>query len=409
MAIITRRIMTFVRNTDGSPALGLAPLPTIDILDSGGTLVVTASAMTELGSGASRRGFYFFDFTTYDTTENYGIRVDAGVAFPNFARYIPAMNEAEDAEEIVDQNWEEVRADHLTPGTTGEAQARQGFDGFVWVDPVGGTAGTTYPTGTRAQPASVMADAFTIATTFDLNAFKILNDTTVPSGRADAFFEGIDADVELDLNGQNLDGSVIHGLSLVGSAAGADLFIFDCILQSVTNFVGRATRCRLEGTITIANNETEFLQCFSSEPGPLLTPIVNMAGPTAVFGFRAYSGGIEIGGMAAVGNIGSIDMIAGQIILAATDSAGVITLRGVGNLTDSSTGTTVEKNAFLNLSDIQTPLIVEHDATQAQITALSANVNQLRGGMKIEVIPEGDSGISVSVGTTTGITVEVGS
>lgn len=353
----------------GAITTGLTP--TINTRRSDTDAVVDSGSMTEVGV----TGLYTFNFTEgngYDVDLSWYFEIDGTASAPAAVRRQLAKISKDERADVAFAVLEEPLADHLTAGSAGLQVARQAFRGFIWVDP-GGTAGTTYPTGTEAQPVSNFTDAFAISTTFDINRFMIQGDLTIPAGRTDAEFRGVDADVELDLDGQNLDGSVIQGLSLKGSAAGADLFLFDCILQSVTNFVGRCTRCRLEGTLTIANGESEFLNCFSSEPGPSMTPIVNMGGATAVFGFRGYNGGIQIGGMAAVGNVGSIDMVAGQVILAATDSAGVVTLRGIGNLTNSSTGTTVEQEAFINLPDIQSRIL--SDATPFQ----GADIPIIRG------------------------------
>ena len=62
---------------------------------------------------------------------------------------------------------------------------------------------------------------------------------------------------------------------------------------------------------------------------------------------RRYSGGIEIRNFSDAGNNMSIDLSSGNIILDSTCSAGTIVCRGVGTLTDNSTGTCTVVNTGL--------------------------------------------------------------
>lgn len=70
----------------GVPATGLTP--TISVWTSGGTLSVNGASMTEVAGG-----FYYYDFTSYDETEDYFIRADGGASLANADRYIAGTNE----------------------------------------------------------------------------------------------------------------------------------------------------------------------------------------------------------------------------------------------------------------------------------------------------------------------------
>lgn len=70
----------------GTPATGLSP--TVDVWTSGGSQVVTGAPMTEVAGG-----FYHYDFTAYDETEDYFIRADGGVSLSDTDRYIAGTNE----------------------------------------------------------------------------------------------------------------------------------------------------------------------------------------------------------------------------------------------------------------------------------------------------------------------------
>lgn len=70
----------------GVPATGLSP--TVDVWTSAGTQVVTGASMTEVDGG-----FYFYDFSSYDETQDYFIRADGGVSLSSTDRYVAGTNE----------------------------------------------------------------------------------------------------------------------------------------------------------------------------------------------------------------------------------------------------------------------------------------------------------------------------
>jgi hypothetical protein len=71
----------------GTPKTGLSPV--IDIWRvSDNFKVVTSQGMSEVGGG-----FYKYDFTGYDASLDYAIRVDGGATLPIMERYAYAGNE----------------------------------------------------------------------------------------------------------------------------------------------------------------------------------------------------------------------------------------------------------------------------------------------------------------------------
>jgi|OM-RGC.v1.024672468 hypothetical protein len=78
-------IISFFRE-NGSPKTGLTP--TIDIWEKDGTHTVNGAAMTEIAGG-----FYYYDFTAYDTSKDYVIRTDGGATLEDYERYQSGANE----------------------------------------------------------------------------------------------------------------------------------------------------------------------------------------------------------------------------------------------------------------------------------------------------------------------------
>ena len=103
----------------GLPALGLSPTIRIwDVETSGNTLVVTDDPVSEIGDG-----FYTYQFTTYDPTKSYVVRVDGGLLVDS--RYTVAALDAAvpisagDVQAIVNGVWDEQAASHESPTSMG--------------------------------------------------------------------------------------------------------------------------------------------------------------------------------------------------------------------------------------------------------------------------------------------------
>lgn len=73
----------------GTPAEGLAPLPTISVWGLDGTPYIASSSMTEVAGG-----FYTFNFSGYDYTVDYVMRSYAS-QLDSSEQYVVASNEAD--------------------------------------------------------------------------------------------------------------------------------------------------------------------------------------------------------------------------------------------------------------------------------------------------------------------------
>jgi hypothetical protein len=231
------------------------------------------------------------------------------------------------------------------------------YQNAVWIDTLNGTAGTTFPIGTRRQPVNNIADANVIAAARGFSDFQIIGNLTLITGD--------------DIDGKRLFGQNTQlSLITVQSAASAigcsfenafvtgtldgDSVIRDCVIQNLNYIEGEVINCLIEeGTIQLGGaTEAHFLDCWSGVPGSN-TPIIDMGGSGRALTMRGYSGGIKLVNKSG-GESVSIDLLSGQIILDATVTAGTIICRGVGNLTDNSTGATVvQSTGLLNQSSIE--------------------------------------------------------
>ena len=105
---------------DGSPA---------------GDAFIGEFVMVPMEDGANDDGFYKYEFTDlpdgYDPTKTYTFRADAGPSVPTGERYQVARldpSENLDPDTIAASVWDVQKADHLVPGSTGEALSQTKAD-----------------------------------------------------------------------------------------------------------------------------------------------------------------------------------------------------------------------------------------------------------------------------------------
>ena len=104
-------IITAFFTNNGTPETGLTPTIRIRKL-SDNSLVVTDASMSEVGDG-----FYKYDFTSYDHSIDYAIRVDGGSSLSDSDRYKFGSNNNQVLEEKVHELWQLDGLDSSNPMT----------------------------------------------------------------------------------------------------------------------------------------------------------------------------------------------------------------------------------------------------------------------------------------------------
>ena len=229
-----------------------------------------------------------------------------------------------------------------------DASAFAQYDGSIWIDTKNGTAGAVDGVnGTRDNPCSNIADATIVAVARSLRSFKVIGNVVLTETYDDWRFFGLGAESDVNISGQDVSDSYFENLSLSGSAASSPIRTQDCTLDGVALFRGAIVESRIKGSLSLASGDTIFDRCSSLVAGAAATPTIDVVGAGRTFHFRHYSGGVEIRNMVDVSNKGSIDLI-GQVIIAATCSAGDLALRGTAIKVDNSTGTTIDDRALVS-------------------------------------------------------------
>lgn len=143
-----------------APATGLAPIITVWKLDQ--TVVVNAQAMTEVAGG-----FYYYNFTTYDSTEDYVIQGYESSLAPS-EQYVIGSNDVDS------QRNQGVIKQILGMVQSNFRMANQDYDGdgrLLSADIY------TYETAAHTEAGTPVLHSYTIAATYDgsgnLTSYKV--------------------------------------------------------------------------------------------------------------------------------------------------------------------------------------------------------------------------------------------
>jgi hypothetical protein len=214
------------------------------------------------------------------------------------------------------------------------------FNGGVTVDTTSSYSGTIFPTGTLAQPVNNFADALSIATTRGFSQLFVIGDATL-TGALD--FAGVTLIGESQTKTTiTVDPSVnvleaeFTDCTLTGTLDGTATLV-DCTIKTLTFLNGFIDHCLLEGPITVVGpQDVHLLACRASSTPPTID--CGGDGPTIVV--RNYSGRLTLSNKTGSADV-IVDMVSGEITLDSTVSAGTITVRGIGDVIDNSTGTAI--------------------------------------------------------------------
>jgi hypothetical protein len=259
--------------------------------------------------------------------------------------------------DVTNVNQVSVRSANSAGLTYSEQINDQSFAGAVWIDSVG-LSGTQFPRGTPTDPVNNFVDAETIAVSRKLNRFNVAGSLTIPAStdldtRLISGEEAPQADITLGAGCSTLH-TGFRRVELTGGLDGhthAD----QCILN-VTNFAGIANFCALQSVTldpTPSIDESHgFFNCHSDIPGTG-KPVLDCNGTTKDVQVRRYVGGLEVRNFTA-GNVMTLDVISGSVLLSSSCTAGTIVVRGVVQLTDESgPGCTVVTSGVVSGEDTQ--------------------------------------------------------
>jgi len=227
------------------------------------------------------------------------------------------------------------------------------FGGIVYVDPVGGTAGTVFPVGTVETPALTLSDAKTIASTRGITHIKFTDDYTFASSDVlDALtISGTSSNaVTFTLTaGVSTENTIFQDASMNGTCGGYTI-MQRCEIYDVSNYHGWMHACiHRIGTLTLSGDSNKLALLLSPYSGVVTgepQPWIDFNGAGAGLIIRAYSGPIRLKNKTGGAGI-CLDFISGKLILDSTITYGHFPIRGTVFVVDNKSGTaTVEEEAI---------------------------------------------------------------
>lgn len=227
------------------------------------------------------------------------------------------------------------------------------YNGEICVDVVNGQAGTSTPIGTRSAPVNNFADALAIAQANSISVIQLLQNATLS---AVAFGEGYVFRADSGLTALTIDasadvtGCTFENMTVTGTLDGGNTFR-QCNILDITYVNGFIFQCALNGVITLGGGaQASILDCWSnvaSSADPENHPHVDMGGFGNSLALRNYSGVLGIRNYSGGGGL-SLDMASGEVLLENTITAGEITVRGVADVQDQTTGTAAVLDLTVN-------------------------------------------------------------
>lgn len=343
------------------PVNGLTDPPEIRIRDDANTIVQAFTAMTDLTAD----GKYLFPFAIPDPARNYTFLVDAD---PLVSSQVPASDR------------------FYFGGFQGDGDVSAipaAYQAGIWVDTIGGGAAGTVVgvNGLQTNPVDNITDALAMATALNIRSFKLRGPITLNAAFPFAVWEAVAGGGTLDPGGFDVGGGIFDNVGLTGvvNVTSGAIFGFETSLVGpVSGLVGVFTRPGLAGTITLGAGTSTIAQGASLVPG-LSTPVIDLNG-VASLNLRAYSGGLDLRGSSAGGQNSSIEIVAGQVILDASNTAGTIAVRGWPNVIDNSAGATINTDGLGSII-VDAELTAQHGA--GSWAGIAATLQQIRDAMKL--------------------------
>lgn len=348
----------------------------------------TYRVQLETAGGVVRSTYYCA--TTADTATFVAYEVPVG--------FEVTLSDTATSAQLVDDVWDEV----LTGGTHNvvnssgrRLRALNDFGlyegGYVWIDTVNGTAGTTdFENGTVNNPVDSIADALTLAASVGLPGFHLLPGSSITLAASVDNYEFTGHNYTVALGGQSVSGSLFRNATITGNDDGTNTTATvyeNCSFTDSSLGLHQMRGCSLGGTttgITMAEAGTFYWdQCYSGVAGTG-TPIATFSAGVQNLNLRHWSGGMQIEAMAA-SDSASVEGF-GQVV-EGTCTGGTVAIRG--NMTVSGiTNLTLSDDARIDVAQINaeadTAISDAALATAAALATVDSNLDTIYNSTIVE-------------------------
>jgi len=211
--------------------------------------------------------------------------------------------------------------------------------------------------GSQQSPFNNFTSAADYAEANGLLSIVLLADANLDRNMRNFTFRGI-GHPKLDFSDFDGDKSDFYNLRLAGTIAlvggdAANIRVTACTLENnLKNIGGNLITCGFNGDLTFGNNASvKMVDCFSSIGGSG-RPTTSI-GTASNWSIRSYRGGLTIKDQADALTEGTVSMSEGKLTLAATCTAGTISVRGQSQFTDLSAGSTIDETGHVDTEDLR--------------------------------------------------------
>ena len=230
------------------------------------------------------------------------------------------------------------------------------FGGGVSIDVTSSNTGTDYPMGTPEFPLNNVADAHLVADTRGFNKFFVIGNLTVAT--EDVSDAHVFIGQSQDLTMITIDGPAdvtsceFQNCTVLGTLDGGNT-LRDCSISSLIYVQGHIIDCELNtGIITLGGSQqATFVNCHSGISGAGY-PCIDFGGSGQSLVVSGYVGKLQMDNLTGAENV-SVLMLAGDILLNSTLTAGTITISGTAVLTDNSNGATIDTTGLMFADQMQ--------------------------------------------------------
>lgn len=254
-----------------------------------------------------------------------------------------------------------------------ELQQSTSYGGYVVLDAVGGSAGTTYPIGQHQMPVDNLTDALAICAANGIEKIVVQGNLTLDQALPENFNISGSSGTEqtiISLNGQTVNKCHFSTLYLTGAGVGQIDAEF-CDLDTLSGVTGTFRQCGFSSSMTFTDGDYVFAYCYSEIAGTT-KPILDFNGADCAVSIRAYSGGLDIRNMSNANTAMTIDVISASILFASSCTAGSSVIRGVGDYTDNSAGMSLTNAGFVEGGQLFTDVLDEPNSIETGLTMREA-------------------------------------
>lgn len=292
-----------------------------------------------------------------------------------------ALISSSDADVVADAVWNKDLSAITGDNIAGHLlQATKYIEPKIYID----TEAATNGDGSPISPFNNVADAKDFAELKGIQQLVVLSEITLDRNLKNFTIRGIGAPV-INCNGQDLRNSVFSQCTMRGTYTDR-ITVQESVLDNGFVLNGFFENNALKGTITAVDGGDVLLaNCFSIVAG-LGRPTISMNGiGSSTISIRSYSGGLTITDANNAADAVTIEMSQGKVTLDSTCVAGVISVRGISQFTDNSTGSTVDITGLLEPDNLVAGSLVwtENEKDEALAYSRKASDNAEQANLKL--------------------------